>query len=287
MQVLKVTFAVLLLVISAIFSLRFYGLGQQYQAYDHPITKLSTPWVMAWGGDQQAGPSHSKKALLAAAELEGVFLAVNIQMNAEKHFFAIPPKIANPQVSSAKKFQDLTDSEVKGLDVGGGESPLSLEEVLEIASHRPLLLWIYDNIENIDLRLQPLLKKHGDNSNLLIHSEYDNVVGSLKKLLPQILYGTGVGQRIRALMLGSMWLEPVATIDGDFLVSPLKERGVSSVSPELKTEIQRRQKIFILGPLNDISENDQALTFGATGYLTAFPRDLKNKLQAPSTRVDL
>jgi hypothetical protein len=113
------------------------------------------------------------------------------------------------------------------------------------------------------------------------------VVKNLKKLLPEILYGTGVGQRIRMLMLGSLWLEPAASIDGDFLIAPLKEQGINSVSPELIAEIQRRQKVFIMGPINNISDNDQALTFGARGYLTSFPRDLKNKLQAPSARVDL
>jgi hypothetical protein len=80
----------------------------------------------------------------------------------------------------------------------------------------------------------------------------------------------------------------VGTVDGDFLISPLKEQGVSAVSPELKAEIHRRQKVFILGPLNNLADNDQAISFGATGYLTSFPRDLKNKLPAPSARrVDL
>ncbi len=287
MQVLKVTFGVILLGICVLFSLRFYGLGQYYQVYDHPVMKLPTPWVIAWGGDSQAGPSHTKKALLAASGIEGVFLGVNLQMNAEKHFYVIPAGLAISKEESFKKFKELTDAEVKSINLGEGESPLTLEEFLNEFPNQPVLLWINDNIENIDLRLEPILKKYLSRSNILIHSEFDNVVKSLKKLLPELLYGTGVGQRVRMLMLGSLWLEPAASIDGDFLIAPLKEQGVNAVSLELKKEILRRQKVFILGPLNNISDNDQAVTFGATGYLTSFPRDLKNKLQAPSARVDL
>ena len=125
--------------------------------------------------------------------------------------------------------------------------------------------------------MEPLLKKYATQSNILIHSEYDNVGKSLKKLLPQLLYGTGVGQRIRMLMLGSIGLEGVASLDGDFLVSPIKEHGVSSLSGELKNELIHRKKIFILGPLMSIHENEQAIKFGATGYLTVYPKDLINK----------
>jgi hypothetical protein len=287
MQVVKVTFGVLLFGICALFSLRFYGLSQRYQAYDHPVLKIPTPWVLAWGGDQSVSASHSRTALQAAYHLEGVMLAANIQINANKHFFVVPVEYDLSKARTDRKFIDLTDAEVGKLDLGDGKAPLPLEEFLALYSERPVLLWVGDNVENIDLRLEPILKKQRHPQNILLHSEYDVVVKSLKKLLPEMLYGTGVGQRIRMLMLGSLWLETVSPLDGDFLIAPLKQQGVSAISIELKDEVLRRQKVFILGPLNDIAANDQALAFGASAYLTAFPADLKNKLSAHSAGVDL
>lgn len=276
MSVVKVTAAVLALFLSAWGILRFYGLSQAYQVYDHPLMTKNKPWILAWGGELEDGPSHSLKALRGAAQQDGVILAINLQMNAEKHFFAIPMGLN----LGSKKIVDLSDAEIKSLDLGEGEAPLPLESILEEFKQTPILIWVSDNIENIDLRLEPIFKKYPSRQNLMIHSEFDNVVKSIKKLIPDLLYGTGVGQRVRVLMLGSMGLEPVATIDGDFLVTPLKERGVSAVSVAMKEELMRRQKIFILGPLNDISANNQALSFGATGYLTSYPRDLKKKLNS-------
>jgi hypothetical protein len=278
MTALKVTIGVLILCISALFSLRFYGLSQHVQAYDHPTMKIPTPWVIAWGGDTEVAPSHSRAALTSASELDSVMLAVNIRMNAEKHFFAIPEGF---------DVSNQSDDDVKKIALGKGGEPMSLETILQLYSATPILLWIGDNIENIDLRLEPIIRKRGNLGKIIIHSEFDNVVKSLKKLVPQLLYGTGVGQRIRMLMLSSLWLESVATVDGDVLISPLRERGVSSISTGLRDELVRRQKVLILGPLNDVAANDQALTFGATGYLTAMPRYLKNKQTSLSGGVDL
>lgn len=287
MQVLKVTFGVLLFSICALFSLRFYGLGQKYQAYDHPLLKLPTPLVIAYGGDSDVAPSHSRKAFEAAQGMGGVFLAANVHMNAQKHFYVIPPEGTKEFNLNGKKIAEMSDSEVLNLKHSNGESPIELSDFLDQFKSIPILLILADNIENIDLRIEPILKKYNDRANIMVHSEYDNVCSSIKKLLPQFLYGTGVGQRVRALMLGSLWLEPAAKIDGDFLIAPLKEGRVKSISKELKNEVERRQKLFILGPLDDEQKVDEAVSFGASGYLTTKPNYLKNKLSAPSARVDL
>lgn len=274
MQVFKVTVAVLVLFLAAWVGLRFFGLSQNYQAYDHPLMVRSKPWIIAWGGEQEAGPSHTRVALRSAVEERDVILGVNILMNREKHFFALP--------SGSVTIAELSDEEVKKIDLGQGQSPMSLEEILQEFGQNPLLLWVSDNAENIDLRLNPILSQFKHRNQLLVQSEFDNVVKSLKTLIPDLLYGTGVGQRIRLLMLSSLGLEPVAPIDGDFVITPIKERSIPSLSIEMKDEVTRRQKLFIIGPLNKVSENDQALSFGATGYLTAFPRDLKKKLKLNS-----
>jgi hypothetical protein len=285
MQALKVIIGVLILGISALSSLRFYGLGQTFQVFDHPILKQPRPWILAWGGDLEAGLSHSRSALQAAKKLEGVILAVNVEMTADKHFFVVPPGLAQQQ--QGQVLSQLRDGDVQALDLGGGQGPQRLEQFLIETAPMPVLLWIRDNIENIDLRLRPILERHANESRILIHSEYDNVVKSIKKLFPQFLYGTGVGQRVRLVMLSSLWLEPVAAIDGDLLISPLRERGVRVVNPALISEVERRQKLFIIGPLNDSAANEQGVSIQASGYLTSYPNDMKNKILQRSTGVDL
>ncbi|MEY4615617.1 MAG: hypothetical protein RJB66_577 [Pseudomonadota bacterium] len=286
MQIIKITFGVLILTICVLFTLRFYGLSQQFQAFEHPILSSPRPWILAFGGSSEEAPSHTIAALSDAAK-DGFMLAVNVKLNANNHFYAVPQGLELHNQGFARKFHELSDSEVQKINLGDGTSPLELEKILGAFPQVPLFLWIDDNIENIDLRLQPVLKKYGKGQNVLIHSEFDNVVGSIKKLLPEFLYGTGIGQRVRMLMLGSLWLEPIAPADGDFLLSPLSERGVSAVSEALKEEVNRRQKVFILGPLMTQSSVDKALEIGAAGYLTSKPKYLRNKLKALGTGVDL
>jgi len=275
---MRVTAAVLILFLSTWVMLRFYGLSQVYQAYDHTLMKKEKPWILAWGGELEDGPSHSRAALQGAVKQEGVILAINLQINAEKHFFAIPPELKRGTENI--NISILKDSEIQYLDLGQGQKPMTLEQILEEFGSTPLLFWVRDNSENIDLRLEPILKKYKSYAQIIIHSEYDNVVKSIKKLIPDLLYGTGVGQRVRILMLGSLGLESIASLDGDVLIAPLRDGKINTISQELKNEIIRRQKIFILGPLNDIAANNQALSFGATGYLTSYPRDLKKKLNS-------
>lgn len=272
MSVLRVTLAVLTLFICAFFTLRFYGLNQSYQVYDHPIMKRPTPWILAWGGDCSVGPSHSRKALQAAAQMNEVFLAVGVHLSKDKHFYILPDR-------QNLIINEMKDEDIARIDLGEGEAPLSLDQFFVEFSNRPTLLWVKDNLENIDLRLEPILKKHPNPHQILIHSEYDNVVSSIKKLKSDLIYGTGVGQRIRALMLGSLFLESIATIDGDFVLAPLKERGVTPISKELINEIARRKKIVVLGPLLDKEQNEKAIKLGATGYLTCHPSDLRSKFK--------
>lgn len=287
MSPVKVVIGVLLMLICVLFSLRFHGLSQSYQAYDHPLVKWPRPWILAWGGNVEQGPSHTRLALRGVHSMENVILAVNVEMNADKHFYLVPQGFLRSAGATSKKLIELSDEEVSRINLGQEEAPLRLEDALESYASKPLMLWINDNIENIDLRLQPILKKYSSRSQIIIHSEYDNVVKSIKKLLPQLLYGTGVGQRVRLLMLSSLWLEPIAPVDGDLLVSPLSTQGISVVSPKVRSEVERRQKVFILGPLNTPEANSEALSLGADGYLTAFPADLQNKLKESSRKVDL
>lgn len=292
MQILKVIFGTLLLIICAIFSLRFYGLGKMPQIFAHPILERERPWIIAWGGDLDAGPSHSRIAFAGAvSRVPGVFLGASVLMSADKRFFVFSPELLSGLSGDIRTSGDMrggtrtrglsdqSDREILEADLGNGQKPLRLEEFLEEFGQTPLLLWVEDNIENVDLRLEPILKKYADKSNLLIHSEFDNVIKSLKKLLPTQLYGTGVGQRVRLLMLSSLWLEPVAAIEGDFLVTPLRDRGIKSISEEMKEELDRRQKLLILGPLKSPEENDEALSFGASGYISAFPEDIYKKIK--------
>lgn len=291
MAVLKVTISILSLMIAAFVSLRFLGLSQKYQEYDHPLMKKPTPWVLAWGGDSSEGPSHGQIAIQAASNYSNTILALDIRLNKEKHFYAVSQEFVN---KNQLNILEMTDHEVKSIDLGDGEHPLSLEEILLKFSKLPLFFWVRDNVENIDLRLEPILKKHlaqskisqtsqasqiSQVSQIMIHSDYDNVLKSVKSLIPNLLYGTGVGQRVRILMLSSLWLEPIATIDGDFWVSPLKGHGVVSVPELLKQELSRRKKHLIVGPLLNPKDNDEAMLIEPSGYLTAFPKDLINKLE--------
>lgn len=286
MQIIKVTLGLFLLTITAFFSLKFYGLSQTYEPYDHPLFKKPLPWIFALGGDKEAGPSHSGAAINRALEEKGVILAVHLLLNAQNHFYGVPIEYQTQKFhQDGKVFSQLVDSEVMALNLGNGESPLSLEQILEKVGTAPVFLWIGDNRENSDLLLERVLRNQKSMGHFFIHSEFDVINKSIKKLLPQLLFGTGVGQRTRLLMLGSIGLESLGAVDGDFVVSPLKQQGVSVISEEMGVELARRKMPFIIGPLEEESQIQEAITKkGAGGYMTGYPQKLKRLIDAVAPR---
>lgn len=270
-------------------SLILYGKMQSFIPYDHPIMKIEFPWVMAYGGDSAHYPSHTKLAFDSAIVKPQVWLAVDVFLSAENHFYAIPANFVNP---TQKPWSSLTDAEIENIDAGqqslnpiqkllntiqtSQETKLhfyKLEDLLALYPQTHFLLWFRDNVRDLDLIISSALKRIPNIENrIIINSEYDVVLRSLKEQLPRWVYGCGVGEKTRFLMMDSLQLIAVTSLKGDFYLSSLKQGKVNLVNPELHAELKRRYLPFILGPLETEKDVNDALRLSPEGYLTTDPK---------------
>ena len=104
------------------------------------------------------------------------------------------------------------------------------------------VLNILSNTEGIDLQISDVLE--GANPSLyMIQSPYDVIIKSIRKLRPQLIYGSSSSDEFKWLFFDSMRLLPLTPFNGDVLVI-----SENRLKPEIAKEIERRKKYVLVGP---------------------------------------
>jgi hypothetical protein len=281
MALIKIILGCLLTMALFWFSLKFYGESQRFIAYDHPLEQEAGPWVMAYGGESSAYPSHTFPAIEASLRNPKNWLAFDVFMSAERSFYLIPRNYIAKE--DKRPWVKWNDREIAMLDAGAdfksseGTYPYKgidlqfpkLETVIAKYPEAKFFLWFRDNERDLDLIIASFLKRFPKLENrVLIYSEYDVVMRSLKEQLPRWVYGSADGERTRLLMFDALRLQSAATIKGDFYFTPLKSGSVKMISETIKHEIERRQLPLILGPLMNDSEVNDAVKLSPKGFIT-------------------
>lgn len=229
MQLVKITLGTFLIIGILYFTAKFYSLSIGYAPYDHPLLKKQTPWIVL--------DCKESTCLREANSVPNFFAGLHIRFN----------------------------QETKTLGVVGFEK--AIEDILNENPNLSFLLSVDDNIQEIDLMLEAKVRLLKKTDNIIVTSEFDNVVGSLKRLVPQLIYGTGAGQKARLIMLDSIGLAGFPEVDGDIVLSPITQGKVKLINFSVKNEIERRKKHIIIGPLSTESAVIDAINLNPSGYL--------------------
>lgn len=247
-------------------TLYFHGVSRRYVPFDHPLLKEQGPHVISYGGDTSKGPSHSLEAISASFSEGKNWLAIDIYLSGDRSFYVIPSSIK-------EDWQKRKDYEIDSLDAGAffsgpnGDYPfkekgykfLKLEQLVNEFPNQKYFLWIRDNTKDIDLILAAFFKKHLSLQNqVLLHSEYDNVVHSLKEQLPRWAYGVGSGEKTRFMMFDAIGLQGAANLLGDFYFTSLRSSKVKMISLSMVQELAKRGIPLFVGPVDSEEEEREA-----------------------------
>lgn len=115
-----------------------------------------------------------------------------------------------------------------------------------------ILLRILSNNEDMHQRLSQLIanaKIPDFEKHFLFYGPYQNVILSLKDLQPSWMFGSSFVDAIRWNIWKGFFLLPVASLKSDVWISPLQLKKRSLIDSEIMTELHRRYKKVILGPL--------------------------------------
>lgn len=243
MRLILISVATLLIVGMILLTARFWGLGRAPEAFDHPWFALERPWIVAPWPLADKAPSRS-------------VLWIDVLRSVEGNLYAVPKDPGDPR-------RKWTDAEL-------AQRGSPLNEVLGRLADRRLILNILSNAENIDLQISDLIGKSGE-GRILIQSDYDVVMSSIKRLQPLWLFGSSQADRVRFRSFQSMWILPATPFKGDVYIGPFQQKNVNILSPEVAAEVKRRGKRLIAGPLATKEEIDLALGLGADGVFIDQP----------------
>lgn len=112
---------------------------------------------------------------------------------------------------------------------------------------------------------------------ILIQSEADVILASLKKLRARWAYGSSIADRVRWKSFDSLGLVSAVTFNRDIYFTPLYDRNGDMLSDSIVNEVRRRRLNLIIGPLKSIAEVQEAKKYQPDGYFI-LSSDLRSQI---------
>lgn len=227
---------------------RFYGQSKVYGQYEHPFWSgqnstefLVTPW---------------EQNFIIEKRPEWI-LWVDVQQSKSDQLLARP--WIERKTGSPKDINEATPAR---------------PDVAELLSRFPqtrFILNIVDNKNDIHLRTINLIKSTQSMNRVVVTSDYPIVLDAIKKEEASFLYGSSLSDFTRFKTFESLWILPATPMKGDFLIGPLMFRDVPLFSESIISEVHRRFKKVIIGPLDNIQDIGKAQELKPDGLFTTDP----------------
>lgn len=144
---------------------------------------------------------------------------------------------------------------------------IKIEDVFTKYSQQRFIINIKSNAPEIDKKFIQLIQEFKLEKKIMIYSDYDIVLKTIKETLPMLNFATSISEVTRIKIFSTIHLTPAISIKGDAFVSQLKFKNRSLVNQEIIQEMKRRQKYIFLGPLSDAKDIETATAYQPTGVI--------------------
>ncbi len=263
-----------------LFGLRLYGLSRANYHVSHEFLRdfNGGPQLISYRGLSSEYPENTLEALEAARRINPlVVFFVDIQQSKDGYLFLMADNTLDRTTNGLGKVKDHTLKEIQNLTIPWNEQKTSmkvptLEEALASFPTSRFILNIQANEKGIHKKIVTIVTKHQADKRVLIQSDYDIIIKTIKKLQPLWLFGSGQTELTKLKILEGLFIETISPIRGDIIVASLyqKKHGQRSFSQKLIKEIHRRQMKVILGPIHSREDLEKLTREGVDGILTPF-----------------
>lgn len=265
MKLVQIALGSLLFFGFTLLGIRYWGLSQPEQPFEHAFWEAASHPVV-------------KVRLLAEAESlqlrePDVILWLDLQLTADHHFLVLGEdaveRITPRQLGENYVGPRLSRYALERLRPLFPEAALLSDFLSRFPSKRFVL-----NVPNgtdVHVHLVEALKDFQADRQVLIQSDTDSVLMSIKGLKPMWLYGTSRAALMKLVTLDSVGLGPAAPFRGDVFISPMTLNGRPAFTLSAYEEMRRRSKRLLLGPLSSREEFDAARQLAPTGFVSANP----------------
>lgn len=219
----------------------------------------TTPELIIWLSTYVTNDHHF--IVDSQGNLNDLILALNTQVkgvNSQKNSTSSPSL-----VYKGRYLHNYSLNEIKSLK----QDILTLEEILTVFSKNKFIISIKNNAPNIHKDFISLVQKLNLENQILIQSDYDIVLKSIKEEKPLYTFATSISEVMRLKTFSTIYLEPAVSMKGDTFIATLEYKNRPLVTPEIIAEMKRRQKYVFLGPLTSQEEIDTAKKFNPDGLI--------------------
>jgi len=246
MRILSIAAGTLLFLFMILMTIRLSGLNETYVPFDSTFLQGKTPYgIVGW--EQNFLLEKNPELILWA----------DVYRNKHDELLVKPWADRNQQKND--------------LDLSANPTRPLLKDLLQKFPKTRFIINCNVNINNIHVNLAQVIEEAKAEDHVMIASDYDTILISLKELKPRLVYGSSSSDITRIRSFQSLWVLPAAPLKADVYFVPLKYRGIDTVDADIVQEMHRRQKKVFLGPLSTKDEVQLALRLGADGLFVTDP----------------
>lgn len=129
---------------------------------------------------------------------------------------------------------------------------LLVAEIKDLLINKKIIFNLAENAQAIHETFVYEMKQMGfeKGENFIVTSPYEAPIKALKEIAPALVYGSTQPEILKILAMQSMFLLEAVNIRADIIIHPLKIRKHDFFSDEIVTEMKKRYKKIIVGPIN-------------------------------------
>lgn len=274
MRLLGISAFSIILVAMLLAMTHFWGKSQVYTKYDLPFFQnIKTPFeVHKTQNPLQLSPPMKAEAKTSISEkIESKIWWLDVSYTLDQKLILLP------QNYSQALSLDILQSEWKGpqatqynldfLKKIFGDKLVELNQVISALPQDKFILNILDNVFDLHTGIINYLSPLNVDSRVLIQSDTLVVMTSIKEKKPEWAFGSSHADIMKLLSMNSMWILPAGTFKGDAYITPLEIKSRSVVNSDVITEMKRRYKTVIIGPIYNNIDHVEALRLQPDGVI--------------------
>lgn len=244
MRVLIISICSLLVLGMILLTTRFWGLGQPYQEFQHPFFQNAPAQgvILKVTQDSQIEESLKQKPDLIA-------FWIDVETSVDKKVIVFSRDFSEKDLSieayRGPKSQSYTFAQLKVMQ----PTVMELHDLLSRHPQQRFVLNVLDNVENVHLWIREALQGLEPEKRILLQSNYNVIMSSIKEMEPFWLYGCSQADLMRFLTFESMGILPATPFHGDVFIAPQKILNRPAYNEDILQEIRRRHKKILLGPV--------------------------------------
>ncbi len=237
MRLILVTICSLVFSLIIFWTIKFWGRSQTFVIYPHPLFSYA---------------EQNKKPLFF---IKPSAVVVDRALDGPENLYLDVATTGDQKVVVAKRIWDKKEKPIRYLNYADIKADvILLSDAKDKLSTRKLILNLSENAQAGHMIFFDELKKMGmeKGENIIVTSPYEAMIKALKEVAPTFLYGSTQPEILKIVAMKAMWLVEAVNLRADIVIHPLMIKNEKFYDDTLLTELQRRHKNFIVGPIDDV-----------------------------------